>query len=65
MKKKEKKNLPPKKKKEMRDFLGHPVVKTWPSIAGVEGSIPGQKAKIPHALQPENQNIKRNPETIL
>ena len=49
----------------MRDFLGHPVVKTWPSIAGVEGSIPGQKAKIPHALQPENQNIKRNPETIL
>ena len=49
----------------MRDFLGHPVVKTLPFNAGVEGSIPGQRAKIPHALQPENQNIKRHPEAIL
>ena len=41
------------------------MVKTLPSNAGVEGSSPGWRAKIPHALQPENQNIKRNPEAIL
>ena len=34
------------------------MVKTSPSNAGGRGSIPGQGAKIPHALQPKNQNIK-------
>ena len=49
----------------MRDFPGRPTVKTLPSNAGVEGSNPGWGAKIPHAPQPENQNIKTNPEAIL
>ena len=31
--------------------------KTSPSNPGVVGSIPGQGASIPHASQPENQNI--------
>ena len=39
-----------------RDFPGSPVVKTSPSNAGDVGSIPGWGAKIPHALQPEEQN---------
>ena len=43
----------------MKDFLGGPVVKTSPSNAGGVGSIPGQGAKIPHALWPKNQNIKQ------
>ena len=34
------------------------MVKTSPSNAGGEGSIPGQGAKIPHASWPKNQNIK-------
>ena len=34
------------------------MVKTSPSNAGGAGSIPDQGAKIPHALWPENQNIK-------
>ena len=41
------------------DFPGGPVVKTSPSNAGGAGSIPGQRAKIPHASQPKNQNIKK------
>ena len=41
------------------EFLGGPAVKTSPSNAGVAGSIPGQGAKIPHALRPKNQNIKK------
>ena len=41
------------------DFPGSPVVKTSPSNAGGVGSIPGQGAKIPHALWPKNQNIKQ------
>ena len=36
------------------DFLGDPVVKTSPSNTGDEGLIPGQRAKIPHALQGQN-----------
>ena len=32
------------------DFSGGPVVKTSPSNVGGKGSIPGQGAKIPHAL---------------
>ena len=45
--------------KPQGDFPGSPVVKTSPSNAGGVGSIPGQGAKIPHALQPNNQNIKQ------
>ena len=41
-----------------RDFPGSPVVKILPSNAGGAGLIPGQGAKIPHALWPKNQNIK-------
>ena len=41
------------------DFPGCPVVKTILSNAGGTGSIPGQEAKIPHASQPKNQNIKQ------
>ena len=49
-----------KKKKHCGDFLGGPVVKTSLSSAGDAGSIPGLGAKIPHALQPKNQNIKQS-----
>ena len=35
------------------------MVKTLPSNAGGAGLIPGQGAKIPHPLQPNNQNIKQ------
>ena len=35
------------------EFPGSPVVKTSPPSAGGEGSIPGQGAKIPHALGPK------------
>ena len=41
------------------DFPGGPVVKTLPSNAGGAGLIPGQGAKIPHALWPKHQNIKQ------
>ena len=41
------------------DFPGGPVVKTLPSSAGSAASIPGRRAKIPHALQPGKQNIKQ------
>ena len=34
----------------MRDFTGSPVIKTLPSNAGGAGSIPGWRAKIPHAM---------------
>ena len=43
----------------MRDFPGGPVVKTSPSSEGGVGSIPGQGAKMSHASQPKNQNIKQ------
>ena len=35
------------------------MVKTSPFNAGSMGSIPGQRAKVPHALWPKNQNIKQ------
>ena len=35
------------------------MVKTSPSNVGDMGLIPGWGAKIPHALQPKNQNIKQ------
>ena len=42
-----------------RDYPGGPVVKTSPSKAEGEGSIPGGVAKIPHASRPKKQNIKQ------
>ena len=41
------------------DVGGGPVVKTSLSNAGDTGSIPGQRAKTPHASWPKNQNIKQ------
>ena len=35
------------------------MVKTLPSSAAGEGSIPSQRTEIPHALQPKNQNINQ------
>ena len=40
-------------------FPGSPVVKTLPSNAGGECSIPGQEAKIPHALGPKTKTLKK------
>ena len=42
----------------VRDLPGGPVVKTSPSTAGSSSLIPGQGAKIPHASQLKNQNLK-------
>ena len=42
-----------------RNFPGGPVVKTAPSNAGGAGLILGQRTKIPHALQPKNQNVRQ------
>ena len=44
---------------QLRDFPGSPVVGTSPSKVGGGGSIPGQGAKIPHALQEKSQKIKQ------
>ena len=41
------------------EFLSGPAVKTLPANTGSVGSIPSWGAKIPHALQPKNQNIKQ------
>ena len=43
------------------DFSGGPVAKTSPSNARGVGSIPGQRAKIPHASQPKKTNHKTQP----
>ena len=40
------------------DFPGGPVVKTSPSNAGDEGSIPGWGAKMPHSMQ-RGQEVKK------
>ena len=37
------------------DFPGGPVVKTSPSNAGGEGSIPGQRAKILYTSRPKHK----------
>ena len=37
------------------DFPGSPEVKTLPFNAGGAGSIPGQRAKMPHASQPKKK----------
>ena len=41
------------KRKDVCDFPGGPVVGTSPFTGGGVGSIPGQGAKIPHALWPK------------
>ena len=46
-----------KKKWEVGDFPGSPMVKTSPFSAGGVGLISGQEATIPHASWPKNQNI--------
>ena len=49
-------------------FPGGPVVGTSPSSAGSAGSIPGQGAKIPHALRQKTKTLKKkkeNPGAIL
>ena len=43
----------------MGDFPGGPGVKTSPSNTGHAGSIPGWGAKISHASESKNQNIKQ------
>ena len=43
----------------IKNFPGSPGVKTSPSNAGPSDSIPGQEAKIPHALRPEKQHRKQ------
>ena len=45
--------------KQGRDFPGGLVVKTSSSNARGADSIPGWRAKIPHAQRPKNQNIKQ------
>ena len=42
-----------------RDFPGGPVVKDFAFQCRRRGLIPGRGAKIPHASQPKNQNIKQ------
>ena len=42
-----------------RDFPGDPMVKTSPFNAGGMGSMPGQEAKIPHALWPKKPKQKQ------
>ena len=44
-----------------RDFPGGPVVKTLPSNVGGAGLIPGQGAKMPHAVAetPKHKNKKQ------
>ena len=43
----------------LKDFPGGPVVKTLPSSASGEGSIPGWGVKIPHALGSKTPDIKK------
>ena len=43
----------------MRDLPSGSVVWTLPSITGDADLIPGQGAKIPHALRPKTQNMKQ------
>ena len=41
-------------------FPRGPVVKTSPSSAGGEGSVPGGGTKIPHLSRPKNRNLSRS-----
>ena len=47
-------------KKDVRDFPGNPVFN-----GGCADSIPGQGAKIPHALRPKAQNVNNRSRTFL
>ena len=47
------------RKPQDREFPGGTVVQNLPVNAGDTGSVLGQGAKIPHALQPKKQNIKQ------
>ena len=42
-----------------KHFPGSPVVKTSPASTRIACLILGQGSKIPHALQPRNQNLKQ------
>ena len=46
------------KNQRQRDFPGGPVFKISPSNAGGAGSIPGQGAKVPHAVWPKKLKHK-------
>ena len=48
-----------KRKYLVQDFPVGPVVNIPPPNERDVGSIPDQGAKIPHASQPKNQNIKQ------
>ena len=41
------------------------MVKTLPSNAGGEGSIPGQEAKIPHASGPKTKALKKKKKKLI
>ena len=55
----EKRNSKTNSQKKPRDFSHGPVVRTLTFNAGVMGSIPGQGAKILHALWPKNIKQKQ------
>ena len=46
-------------KNEYRDLPGSPLGKTSLFNAGGIDVVPGQRAKIPRASQPKNQNMKQ------
>ena len=46
------------------DFPGGPVVKTPPSNAQDEGSVPGRETKIPHAVQCSQKIKVKNKQKI-
>ena len=48
----------------MGEFSYTPMVRISPFSTKGAGSISGQRAKIPHALQPETQNIKQKQYSI-
>ena len=48
----------------MWDFPGGPEVETLPFNAGSVGSIPGWRAKIPHASRPKKPKHKKRSNTV-
>jgi len=48
----------------MWDFPGGPVVETLSFNTGYAGSIPGQRAKIPHASRPKKPKHKKRSNTV-
>ena len=51
-------------KEEGRDFAGGPAMRLHLSMQGA-GLARGQGAKIPHALQPKNQNRKNRNNIVI